>query len=137
MTHLEATGFSVTLLAGEAVEWRIEGSAADVINRSLFFLDQISMKGFIPQSDKFQNFQDTGFHHLLIGLPLRAVEQRPQNTLFEMQADSGHTFSGGEQQMLDIGRALMSKPAMLLLDEPSIGLAPLVVEGSLSHYQPQ
>ena len=39
------------------------------------------------------------------------------------------TFSGGEQQMLAIGRAIMSKPEMLLLDEPSMGLAPLVVEG--------
>ena len=39
------------------------------------------------------------------------------------------TFSGGEQQMLAVGRAIMSKPEMLLLDEPSMGLAPLVVEG--------
>jgi branched-chain amino acid transport system ATP-binding protein len=39
------------------------------------------------------------------------------------------TFSGGEQQMLAIGRAIMSKPEMLLLDEPSMGLAPQMVEG--------
>ena len=41
----------------------------------------------------------------------------------------GWTLSGGEQQMLAIGRGLMARPALLLLDEPSLGLAPLVVEG--------
>lgn len=39
------------------------------------------------------------------------------------------TLSGGEQQMLAMGRALMSRPEMILLDEPSMGLAPLVVKG--------
>ena len=67
---------------------------------------------------------------------MRIPAQTPSSTIIyelfprlkERRTQVGGTLSGGEQQMLAMGRALMSEPKLLMLDEPSMGLAPLLVE---------
>jgi branched-chain amino acid transport system ATP-binding protein len=84
-------------------------------------------RGVFPKMTVLENLQMGAYLHQLQQSELDAVFARFPR-LAERRDQLAGTLSGGEQQMLAIGRALLSRPKLLLLDEPSMGLAPLMIE---------
>ena len=106
-------------------------------------IDSIVKSGIAMVPEGRRVFADlTVLENLKIGAYLRKDKAQIENdiewiyTLFprlkERSWQYAGTLSGGEQQMLAVGRALMSKPKLLMMDEPSLGLAPLVVQDIFS-----
>jgi branched-chain amino acid transport system ATP-binding protein len=115
---------------------RSDGSArldgAELVGRPAYKIAKAGV-GYVPQGRRLFTSLTVDEHLQIVGAPSKAdwtpdrvYELFPR--LAERKQVSGTSLSGGEQEMLSIGRALLTNPRLLIMDEPSEGLAPTVVE---------
>ena len=121
----------VGLLASATGSVRLEGR--ELLGRPAYKVAAAGI-GFVPQGRRLFQSLTVDEHLQIVGAkssdawtPKRVYELFPR--LAERKQVSGTSLSGGEQQMLAIGRALLTNPKLLIMDEPSEGLAPTIVEG--------
>ena len=119
------------LLAGVRGSIRMDG--VELVGKAPYRIGGAGI-GYVPQGRRVFPSLTTDEHLRMIGsrgdgawTPARVYELFPR--LAERRKVSGKQLSGGEQQMLVIGRALVTNPRLLIMDEPSEGLAPAIVEG--------
>lgn len=113
------------IIMGRAMQGR---AAEDIARAGIAYV--VEGRGMFPELTVLENLQLGAYHRR----DARGIQEDLDRVfvLFPRLAERRHqlagTMSGGEQQMLAIGRALMSRPKLMMLDEPSLGLAPLLVE---------